>query len=61
MTASQVAAAAAGGKESSFGPEPRESRRVKIEYLGSVPVDSKATDLNSLQVSLTLFGMSPAE
>jgi hypothetical protein len=29
-----------------------ESRRVKVEYLGSIPVESKATDLRSLQVSL---------
>jgi hypothetical protein len=32
------------------GGDLRESRRVKVEYLGSIPVENKATDLRSLQV-----------
>ena len=30
---------------------PAASKKMKIEYLGSIPVDSKATDLRSLQVA----------
>ena len=41
---------AASGKDIP-GSESKESRRVKIEYLGSIPVENKATDLRSLQVS----------
>ena len=31
-----------------------ESKKIKVEYLGSIPVESKATDLSSLQVSIKL-------
>jgi hypothetical protein len=41
------------------GGDLRESRRVKVEYLGSIPVENKATDLRSLQVgqSSTTFNV----
>ncbi len=41
------------------GGDLRESRRVKVEYLGSIPVENKATDLRSLQVgqSSTIFNV----
>ena len=32
--------------------EAGESKKTKMEYLGSVPIDSKATDLNNLQVPM---------
>ena len=50
MTANQVAAAAAVSGQEASGGDLRESRRVKVEYLGSIPVENKATDLRSLQV-----------
>ena len=31
-----------------------ESKKIKVEYLGSIPVESKATDLSSLQVKINL-------
>jgi hypothetical protein len=53
--AAKPAGQPSGGKESPGG----ESRRVKVEYLGSIPVESKATDLRSLQVSL-IYTLPPS-
>ena len=34
-----------------------ESKKIKVEYLGSIPVESKATDLSSLQVKRLLINI----
>ena len=52
-TTNHVAAVAAVDQVATVEPtggDLRESRRVKVEYLGSIPVENKATDLRSLQV-----------
>jgi hypothetical protein len=54
-TTNHTAAAAVTAVDQIAAVEPtsgdlRESRRVKVEYLGSIPVENKATDLRSLQV-----------
>jgi hypothetical protein len=49
-TAAAVAAVDQVAAVEPTGGDLRESRRVKVEYLGSIPVENKATDLRSLQV-----------
>jgi hypothetical protein len=63
-TTNHTAAAAVTAVDQVAAVEPtggdlRESRRVKVEYLGSIPVENKATDLRSLQVgqSSTTFNV----
>ncbi len=63
-TTNHTAAAAVAAVDQVAAIEPnggdlRESRRVKVEYLGSIPVENKATDLRSLQVgqSSTTFNV----